>query len=192
MSLLIEPNIRYEESYKSLIREFGDEELIPFPLRYPYDDFDALINKLRDNSIGKELPEGFVPNSTYWLIDENDEIIGVSNLRHELTDHLKIIGGHIGFSIRPSARKNGYGVQILGLTLAEALKKGIGNALVTCDKRNEASARAIIKNGGVFDTEEYLREQNGFVQRYWINLNDFSRDTSLLLTPQASCRRFPF
>lgn len=40
---------------------------------------------------------------------------------------------------------------------------------VTCDKDNNASARTIIANGGIFENE--LAEDDGsIVQRYWIEL----------------------
>jgi predicted acetyltransferase len=48
---------------------------------------------------------------------------------------------------------------------------GIKKALVTCDKGNIGSAKAIIKNHGVLENE--LTEENGnIVQRYWIDIPD--------------------
>jgi len=45
---------------------------------------------------------------------------------------------------------------------------GIHRVLVTCDKNNHASARIIIKNGGVLENE--VRDGDEAIQRYWINL----------------------
>ncbi len=54
------------------------------------------------------------------------------------------------------------------LALIETKNLGIDRALVTCDKKNIGSVKAIIKNGGQFD-EEYPFEGR-IVQRYWIEI----------------------
>lgn len=77
-------------------------------------------------------------------------------------------GGHIGFGVRPSARRRGHATEILRRTLIEAGKLGIADVLVTCDKDNLASARTILRNGGVLDSEEYMEAHAAVVQRYWI------------------------
>ena len=41
----------------------------------------------------------------------------MTNLRHHLNDYLLAYGGHIGYSVRPSERKNGYASQMLCMTL---------------------------------------------------------------------------
>jgi predicted acetyltransferase len=59
---------------------------------------------------------------------------------------------------------------ILGETLKKAKALGITNALVTCDKGNVGSKKAILRNGGVFESEELLPGQADLKQRYWIAL----------------------
>jgi predicted acetyltransferase len=49
---------------------------------------------------------------------------------------------------------------------------GVLRTLLMCDKSNVASARVIIRNGGVFESEEYMPKYGDVVQRYWINLVD--------------------
>jgi predicted acetyltransferase len=167
---LINPAIDYEQSYRDLLRELLErqEPLVPFPLQYPADDFPALIRRLDDASRGQAIPEGFVAHSTYWLVDSAKTVLGVSNLRHELTAKLKRYGGHIGYGIRPSVRGRGCGKLILKLTLSEARARAITNVLLTCGKHNLASARVILANGGIFESEEFVAEHNEMVQRYWI------------------------
>src|SRR5688572_26709861 len=75
-------------------------------------------------------------HSTFWLVDANDEIVGVSNLRHRLTDSLLRFGGHIGFGVRPSARRRGYATELLRATLVEARGRGLRRVRVTRDQRN--------------------------------------------------------
>ncbi|HQH25916.1 MAG TPA: GNAT family N-acetyltransferase, partial [Oligoflexia bacterium] len=169
---LVQPSIEYEASYRSFLAEFQQrqEKLIPFPLLFPADDFRALIKRLRDAQTGLGVPQGFVAHSTFWLINENCSMLGMSNLRHELTPQLAREGGHIGYSIRPSQRKRGYGKELLRLTLEQALLRGIKRILITCAKTNTGSVGVILANGGCFDSEEYISKRGEIVQRYWIVL----------------------
>ena len=73
------------------------------------------------------LPEGHVPSSTFWLLDDADEIVAVSNLRHSLTAFLSSYGGHIGYGVRPSARRRGHATDILRRTLIEAADQAAGS-----------------------------------------------------------------
>lgn len=170
---LLAPSVAYEASYGGLIEEFvaSGEDLIPFSLNYPHEDFAALVRRLRGHSLGRELQAGFVPNSTFWLVDERDEVVGVSNLRHRLTDALRRLGGHIGYGVRPSQRRKGHATALLRLTLLEAGALGIRRVLLTCDRHNEASLRTIRNNGGVLESEDFVSEAGDFVRRFWIDID---------------------
>ena len=61
-------------------------------------------------------------------------------------------GGHIGYSIRPSYRRRGYGHRILQLALEKCGDLGMERVLVTCDEDNAASRRIIEANGFVFES----------------------------------------
>ena len=63
---------------------------------------------------GELLPK--VPFSLLWLA-EGDEFIGEVSIRHELNRYLREEGGHIGYGIRPSRQRQGYGRLILALAL---------------------------------------------------------------------------
>jgi predicted acetyltransferase len=56
----------------------------------------------------------------------------------------------------------------LRLTIERAQAKGINEILVTCAKANLRSARTILANGGILDSEEYLESRGEVLQRYWI------------------------
>lgn len=59
----------------------------------------------------------------YWLVDEERNcFIGEINIRRKLTDNLKCYGGHIGYGIRFSQWKKGYGTLMLRLALEKAKK----------------------------------------------------------------------
>lgn len=124
------------------------------------DTCEALVALLR--RLGRESP-GRVP-SDYWWITDGDEVIGFLAIRHRLDDWLLAEGGHIGYSVRPSRRRQGHASRALGLALVRARELGIDRALVTCDDDNVGSARTIESQGGV------LEDVRGVKRRYWIAL----------------------
>lgn len=162
---LIHPNSSYQRSYSQYITELGDEERYPFPLDFEYADFAALLDRLNEFRKGIKLPKGYVPSSTYWLVDKN-ELIGVSNLRHFLNDNIRESGGHIGLGIRPSYRGKGLGSLLMALTLEKAKAKGINEVHVHCYKENKASAAMIIANKGELESEIQDSNSDELIQRY--------------------------
>jgi predicted acetyltransferase len=159
-------------SYRELVQEFvdRDEKLIPFILSLPNEPFSEFLRQLDAWSRGEDLPEGFVPHSTFWLIRDDVDVVGVSNLRHKLTDRLKIEGGNIGYGIRPSARGHGFANVLLRNTLDRARAMGLVEAWLTCGKGNHASVKTIVRNGGVLVSEAFLESRGEIVQRYRIDL----------------------
>lgn len=168
-----EPHAGLADSYRSLVREFSNagEPLVPFVLAIPADDFGEFLGRLAACARGEGLPPGFVPHSTYWLV-ENGEVVAVSNLRHELTDALRRHGGNIGYGVRPSARRRGLATMVLGRTLERARQRGLAEALLTCAKANVGSVRAIQNNGGELTSEELIPERGEVVQRWRIDLSN--------------------
>jgi predicted acetyltransferase len=97
--------------------------------------------------------------------------VAVSNLRHALTESLRRDGGHIGYGVRPSARRRGHATAILRHTLDEARLLGLREVLLTCAKDNEPSARTILRCGGRLDSEAFIDARAELVQYYWIPLS---------------------
>ena len=166
---LIEPNTIYKITYLEMMDEWrsSGEELVPFTLEFDTSDFEKFIRYT--NSFKTINPEGFVHHSTFWLITDNEEIAGVSNLRHYLNERLLTEGGHIGFGIRPSFRRKGYASKLLELTLLEAKKLDIAKVLLTCDKSNTGSSKTIQKNKGVLWKEQML--EGVLKQYFWIEIS---------------------
>lgn len=164
---LILPRLDFQKSYNAYIRELGDEERYPFPLDFDHEDFPALLRRLEDFAGGTNLPDGFVPATTYWLV-QGDELVGVSNLRHRLNQNLRSYGGHIGLGVRPSYRGRGLGSRLLALTIQEARRKGIGQIHIHCNKGNAPSRRMIPRNGGRLESEETEPGSDEVLQRYEI------------------------
>lgn len=162
---LIRPDPALASSYRDYIAELGDEERYPFPLDFDHADFPALLQRLDDLALGIGVPDGFVRSSTFWLV-EHGELVGVSNLRHTLNDRLRDCGGHIGLGIRPSCRGRGLGDTLMRMTIQQAHARGIGELHVHCHKRNAVSARMIVANGGVLQSEVEVGTPAEVVQRF--------------------------
>lgn len=167
---LTSPNTELEFEYLNFIQEFLDnkEELIPFSLRYKNKNFSALIELINGFSNGKNIPENFVPSTTFWMVNNQNRIIGIIDIRHQLTENLKYFGGHIGYGIRPSERGKGYAVIMLRMALTKAKEIGIKDVLITCKKSNIASAKVIKANGGKLNSEGEI--DGKLIQRYLIYL----------------------
>lgn len=167
---LVQPSTTYQTTYIKALEE-GKDEVGLTKLHKPEigQSFEDFIKILLERANGQHLPEGYVPDTEFWLVD-GDEFIGRINIRHTLTDSLLKIGGHIGYYIRPSKRNMGYGKKILQLVLPEAKKLGIEKALVTCDDDNIGSRKIIEENGGVL---ENIIDNGDFSKkrRYWITLS---------------------
>src|SRR3989344_3179647 len=153
---LVLPTIEYEQSFREAAEEFRKEEKrldIENSLVKRLgesSDFSAFVEKLHGEAEGKFLPEGYVPHTVFWLVD-GEKFIGWLNIRHRLNEHLREVGGHIGYAIRPSERGKGYGNKILELALTKARELGIKDVRITCNADNIRSAKVIEKNGGVFE-----------------------------------------
>ncbi|TXC92015.1 GNAT family N-acetyltransferase [Metabacillus litoralis] len=166
---LIKPTTDLKEEYLSFYDEWvqSKEEMIPWVIEKDPTNFDNMIQFLANNEKGINLPTGWVPDSTYWLINEESRILGVVNIRHELTDFLLTRGGHIGYGIRPSERKKGYATKLLHLALEKTKKLGIKKVLVVCDEWNIGSYKTIKNNGGI-EESDFVEDNGNVIKRFWI------------------------
>ncbi len=170
---LIKLTKEYEKQLGEMIDEWILDQEINHTNRSPwaifkndYHDFDYYLEHLEL----KEAAEGLVPDSVFFLLDESrDRLLGAVNIRHYLNDSLLKEGGHIGDGIRPSERRKGYATEMIRLALIECKKLGIDKVLMTCDKENIASAKSIIKNGGILENE-FVNSDGKVEQRYWISI----------------------
>ena len=106
-------------------------------------------------------PPDRVPETVLWYV-EGTTYIGQLSIRHELNEWLSEVGGHIGYDVRPAARRRGHAAAMLAAALPVTHLLGIDPALVTCDIDNIASRRVIERCGGVLEDE-----RRGHL-RYWV------------------------
>ncbi|MFW7433871.1 GNAT family N-acetyltransferase [Vagococcus carniphilus] len=115
--------------------------------------------------------KNFVPSFQYVLYDPlTQEVLGLVSIRTELNDCLRQVGGHIGYSVAPSKRREGYGRLILKEALKKAKYHGLNRVLVTCDEDKVPSAKVIEANGGNLESIVFDSDSNKQVKRYWIDL----------------------
>jgi predicted acetyltransferase len=171
MVILIRPTVELKDRYINFYEEWKEsgEKMVPWVIAKEPTNFQEMLQSMIDTEKGENLPEGWVPDSTFWLVDDNKTVLGAVNIRHQLTDDLFNRGGHIGYGIRPSERKKGYATKLLALSLEKAKKLGIQKALVVCDAWNIASEKVIINNGGIRDND-YVEEDGNIIRRYWIEV----------------------
>ena len=170
------PHQRYQQSFLSSVQEiidagegehlpgltvFGEETYTVKELADPT-AFVGFTQRLRDLALtGTPRPEGKVPETILWWVD-GEEYLGRLSIRHELTDVLREFGGHIGYVVRPSARRQGHASAMMAASLPIARGLGIDPALLTCDADNAGSRRVIESNGGV------LEDQREDKLRFWV------------------------
>ncbi|PYZ97643.1 GNAT family N-acetyltransferase [Alteribacter lacisalsi] len=166
---LVIPDVSWREEYLNFYRDWinSGEDIVPWVVEKDPSDFDAMVTFLHNNHNGINLKEGWVRDSTYWLANEEQRIVGAVNIRQALTPFLMNSGGHVGYGIRPGYRRKGYATTLLSLSLEKLRKLGVKDVLVVCDDVNEASRRTIQKNGGIRD-RDFVEADGNVVNRFWI------------------------
>jgi predicted acetyltransferase len=129
--------------------------------------FAAWVARLADESDPAKAVEAGRVLCTYRWIVEGDRVLGGIALRHEFNDFVLRLG-HIGYGIRPSARRRGLATWALGRMLDEARVLGLDRVLIICEVDNVASAKTIERHGGVL--EDVRDTEHGTVRRYWIEI----------------------
>lgn len=177
MAELVTPTVRVKASFLDAMAEFRaegrggaqDASMVGDELHWfgstpstTGEDFTRFLEWLVGQSLeGSPRPPGYVPATTLWWV-QGTEYLGRIAIRHRLTESLLEVGGHIGYDVRPSARRQGHATAMLRAALPVAHRLGINPALVTCDVDNTASRIVIERNHGA------LEDQRGDKLRFWL------------------------
>lgn len=125
----------------------------------PRENFEIQIEELINHSKGINLPEGYVPD-TYYFLWNNKNIVGLFKLRHYLNEHLKNGSGHIGYAIRPTERGKGYATKGLALMIKEAKKIIPEKEIYLSVNKNNPISLKVQENNGAYivgeTTDHYL------------------------------------
>ncbi|MES5954493.1 GNAT family N-acetyltransferase [Bacillus fungorum] len=168
---LLKPTHEYSEQIMEYREAFlyADEQPYGSSSVQNFDSLDEWFEKVSKQELGENLLANRVPSSQF-LSFEKGELIGFVNIRHRLNEDLLRESGHIGYSVHPNKRRQGYATKQLKLALGEAQKLGLQRVLITCDKVNIASAKTIQKVGGVLEDEVVSSHTGEIVQRYWVEI----------------------
>jgi predicted acetyltransferase len=149
--MLVRPDARLRESFLEALAEYQAEgryvELDGVRLADPV-AFAAWVEAVRRQALRAEpRPAPYGPTTMLWWVVQG-RYVGRVALRHVLTARTAGVGGHVGYDVRPSARRQGHATAMLRAVLPWARRLGLPEVLVTCDRDNDPSRRVIVAAGG--------------------------------------------
>ena len=184
---LVDPHPRLQRSFLEALDELtaaGEElyaRLPSWPAEGDFPGLEVTRSSLRDAGAFADYcafllaqrqdaaprPRAYVAATELWLAEGPDlaDYLGRISLRHELTEALHEWGGHIGYVVRPSARRRGHASAALAGMLEVCRDRGIDPVLVTCDVDNTGSRRVIEGAGGRYEDTRVGK------RRYWVHLD---------------------
>ncbi len=169
MPVLEKPALAHKAALLDAVREFhaaGEYGISAEELGAQYE---ALVERLDHSLDPSTLMPGELPYEDFWMM-EGEQWIGKLTLRTTLDERHLHAGGHIGYEIRPSRRRSGFGTTLLRLGLEKARQRGLFRVLLTCDETNLASQKVIENNGGQLENLVEVEGQTARKMRYWIEL----------------------
>ena len=127
--------------------------------RYSYSEWLEIIKS--NTSLETANPE-FGISDTLFALNEENEIVGIISIRYDMTEFYKN-SGHIGYSVVPDKRRQGYATAMLKAVLDKAREHNFSEVKVVCSEDNEASRKTILACGGkinrIIKTDEANKEE---------------------------------
>ncbi len=164
---IVSLSAHHEAALASMLADFERAEEFDIAGYFlPFDTpHERVVARLAGWARGEGLEAGWVPCTTLFY-EEDGALLGLYNFRHELSPQLRLEGGHVGYSVRPSARGRGVATALLQGARAFGRARGLTSLLLTCGTANHASIRVIEKNGGVLRDTYPLPKSGRLTHRF--------------------------
>jgi predicted acetyltransferase len=120
-------------------------------------DYNKWVDKINRNS--ETADDDWGKYYLYLVLDENEKLVGLLNIRYNLTNELRERYGDIGYGVRPSERRKGYATKMLEQALKICREKNMKDVILGCYENNYGSNKTIIKNGGILYRTNYEEKQ---------------------------------
>lgn len=146
---LVRPTLKMEKAALAFRQEFfcANERIINGSERFDMiEDYKEWLSYITDNAVQQTVHIDW-SWADVWFACYEGEIVGIIDLRKELKPFMQFCG-NCGYSVRPSKRNRGFATKMLQLLCAEAQKVGMNELLLSVEKNNQKSKKAIIKNNG--------------------------------------------
>ncbi len=166
---IVSLHARHHKALRAFVQDFNQASEPRIPAYFPDHDTpaDQAAASMAAWEKGQSLKEGWVPCTTRFAQAPDGTLLGVVNVRHHLNQWLELRGGHIGYSVRPAARRQGVGHLLMRAGLEILTQHGVTQALLTCNPDNPGSIRIIEAAGGVFQNE--IQHPDGsMIRRYLV------------------------
>lgn len=157
-----------EAEYEAYMAEWEatGEKIVPMSSSRKGRSFVQMQQKWTEGESEAAYQTGFVPSTTYFLVEATGRILGSLSWRPVLNQNLLVNGGNLGYGVRPSERRKGHAAGMVRRLLDQIVETGPVRVLVTCDEDNLASRRTIEACGGVLENQ--LLYEGVWTRRYWI------------------------
>ena len=153
MIRLVRPTLEHKEkalAYRQEHFDHGENIINGSELLDKTESYEEWLQSIKNNENPETVNPEWVVTDTFFVVDEQDEIVGIIDLRHTLNDFLKDFGNS-GYSVRPSQRQKGYATEMLRQVLDIARRAGLEELHLSVEKDNIPSIKTIVKNGGVYE-----------------------------------------
>ncbi len=150
---LVRPQIEHKEAAREFKKEFfdnGERVINGSEMLDNINSYEEWLDSVTANTSPETVNPSWVVTDTFFAVDEDDTIVGIKDLRHELNDFLKDFGNS-GYSVRPTERRKGYATRMLGLIADVAKEAGLDSLQLGVERSNEPSIKTILKNGGKYE-----------------------------------------
>ena len=157
MLKLIKPSLNAEEKYREMITEWAAYGGPYVPCIIDYDckhlkegfDYNATLKVINDYSEGKifDYDVEYFESYDFLFIFDDEELIGMGEVRHNLQKLGEETIGHMACGIRPSKRKQGYAEKSIELMLEILKESGLEEAIICHYAENNITPKIAKKLG---------------------------------------------